>query len=91
MSVSPYRHTEDFIILIKQHKKSEINYMNAFDLLDMNEKIILQLFLKRTPMSQVAYLFSRPTDVINNVRLEMIAKFEQASPVKSPETRSFKL
>jgi hypothetical protein len=65
--------------------------MNAFDLLDINEKIILQLFLKRTPMSQVAYLFSRPTDVINNVRLEMIAKFEQASPFKSPETRCFKI
>ena len=63
--------------------------MNAFDLLNINEKIILQLFLKRTPMSQVAYLFSRPTDVINNVRLEMIAKFEQASPVKSPEIRHF--
>ena len=55
------------------------------------KKIILQLFLKRTPMSQVAYLFSRPTDMINNVRLEMIAKFEQASPFKSPETRSFKI
>jgi hypothetical protein len=65
--------------------------MNAFDLLDINEKIILQLFLKRTPMSQVAYLFSCPTDVINNVRLEMIAKFEQASPVKSPKPRGFKL
>ena len=63
--------------------------MNAFDLLDINEKIILLLFLKRTPMSQVAYLFSRPTDVINNVRLEMIAKFEQASPVRSPKPRSF--
>ena len=65
--------------------------MNAFDLLDINEKIILQLFLKRTPMSQVAYLFKRPTDVINNVRLEIIAKLEQASPVKSPKPRSFKL
>ena len=65
--------------------------MNAFDLLDINEKIMLLLFLKRTPMSQVAYLFSRQTDVINNVRLEMIAKFEQASPVKSPKPRSFKL
>jgi hypothetical protein len=65
--------------------------MNAFDLLDINEKIILQLFLKRTPMSQVADLFRRPTDMINNVRLEMIAKFEQASPVKSPKPRSFKL
>ena len=64
--------------------------MNAFDLLGINEKIILQLFLKRTPLSQVAYLFNRPTDVINNVRLEMIAKFEQASLVKSPETRSLK-
>ena len=65
--------------------------MNAFDLLDINEKVILQLFLKRTPMSQVAYLFKRPTDVINNVRLEIIAKLEQASPVKSPKPRSFKL
>ena len=65
--------------------------MNAFELLDINEKIILLLFLKRTPMSQVAYLFSRPTDVINNVRLEMIAKFEQALHVKSAKPRSFKL
>ena len=65
--------------------------MNAFDLLDINEKIILLLFLKRTPMSQVAYLFRRPTDVINNVRLEMIAKFEQSSHFKSLKPRSFKL
>jgi hypothetical protein len=64
--------------------------MNTYDLLNENEKIILLLFLKRTPMSQVAYLFSRPTDVINNVRLEMIAKFEQASFVKSPKPRSCK-
>ena len=48
--------------------------MNAFDILNENEKIILLLFLKRTPMSQVAYLFSRPTDVINDVRLRIIAK-----------------
>ena len=48
--------------------------MNAFDLLDTNEKIILLLFLKRTPTSQVADLFRRPTDVINNVRLQIIAK-----------------
>ena len=65
--------------------------MNAYDLLDINEKIILQLFLKGTPMSQVAYLFSRPIDVINNVRLEMIAKLEQVSPIKSPKPSSFKL
>jgi len=65
--------------------------MNAFDLLDINEKIILLLFLKRTHTSQVAYLFGRPTDVINNVRLEIIAKLEQASLVKCPKPRSFKL
>jgi hypothetical protein len=65
--------------------------MNAYDLLDKNEKIILLLFLKKTPTSQVAHLFSRPTDVINNVRLEIIAKLEQTSPVKSPKPRSSKL
>jgi hypothetical protein len=48
--------------------------MNAFDLLNENEKIILLLFLKRTPTSQVAYLFKRTTDVINDVRLQIIAK-----------------
>ena len=57
--------------------------MNAYDLLNENEKIILLLFLKGTPTSQVAYLFSRSTDVINNVRLEIIAKLEQTSPVKA--------
>jgi hypothetical protein len=65
--------------------------MNAYDLLNENEKIILLLFLKGTPTSQVAYLFSRPTDVINDVRLEIITKFEQAPPVKSPTPRSSKL
>ena len=65
--------------------------MNAFDLLNENEKIILLLFLKQTPTSQVAHLFSRPTDVINNVRLEIIAKLEQTSPVQSPKPCSSKL
>ena len=58
--------------------------MNAFDLLSENEKVILLLFLKGTPTLQVANLFRRTTDVINDVRLQMIAKLETASSVKSP-------
>jgi hypothetical protein len=63
--------------------------MNAFDLLNENEKIILLLLLKRSPMSQVADLFSCTVDDVDDVKLQMIAKFEQASPFKSPETRRF--
>jgi hypothetical protein len=63
--------------------------MNAFDLLNENDKIILLLLLKRTPMSQVADLFRCTVDDVCNVRLQMIAKFEQASPFKSPKTRRF--
>ncbi len=48
--------------------------MNAFDILNENEKIILLLYLKRTPTSQIADLFRRTTDVINDVRLRIIAK-----------------
>ena len=61
--------------------------MNAFDLLSKNEKVILLLFLKRSSTSQVADLFRCKPDVINNVSLQMIAKFEQASTFKSPEIR----
>ena len=48
--------------------------MNAFDLLSENEKVILLLFLKGTPTFQVANLFRRTPDVINDVRLQLIAK-----------------
>ena len=63
--------------------------MNAFALLSENEKIILLLFLKGSSTSQVADLFRRTTGVINDVRLEIMVKLEQASPFKSPETRRF--
>ncbi len=63
--------------------------MNAFHLLSENEKVILLLFLKGTPTLQVANLFRRTPDVINDVRLQMIDKLETASSVKSPETRHF--
>jgi hypothetical protein len=63
--------------------------MNAFDLLNTNEKKILSQLLKRSPMSQVADLFSCTVDEFDDVKLQMIAKFEQASPFKSPETRRF--
>ena len=58
--------------------------MNAFDLLNENEKVLLLLFLKGKPTFQVANLFRRTPDVINDVRLQMIAKLETASSVKNP-------
>jgi len=65
--------------------------MNAFDLLDENEKRMCLQMLKGLTLSKVADIYCCTADDVNNVRLEMIAKFEQASLVKSPETRSFKL
>jgi helix-turn-helix protein len=65
--------------------------MNAFDLLNENEKRILPLLLKGLPMSQVADTYRCTTDEVNNVRLQIIDKIEKASPVKSPETRHFQI
>ena len=58
--------------------------MNAFDLLSENEKVILLLFLKGKSTLQVANLFKRTTDVVNDARLQMVAKLETPSPFKSP-------
>ncbi len=46
--------------------------------------------LKGLTMSEVADNNRCTTDEVNNVRLQIIAKFEQSSPVKIPETRRFK-
>jgi len=63
--------------------------MNALDLLNENERGIFAQMLKGLTMSQVADNSRCTTDEINNVRLQIIAKFEQSSPVKIPETRRF--
>jgi helix-turn-helix protein len=63
--------------------------MNAVDLLNENEKRILSLLLKGLNVSQVADTDKYTTDEVNNVRLQIIDKFEQSSPVKSPKTRRF--
>ena len=65
--------------------------MNALDLLNEKEKNIFAQMLKGLSMSEVADNNMYTADEVNNVRLQIIAKFEQASPVKSPETRSFKI
>lgn len=54
--------------------------MNAVDLLNENEKRILSLLLKGLNVSQVADTYRCKTDEVNNVRLQIIAKFEQSSP-----------
>ena len=91
MSVSPYGLPEDFLVLINYIKISGANYMNALDLLNEKEKNIFVQMLKGLSMSEETDNNMYTADEVNNVRLEMIAKFEQASPVKSPKPRSFKL
>jgi DNA-binding CsgD family transcriptional regulator len=91
MSVLPYGLPEDFLVLINYIKISGANYMNALDLLNEKEKNIFAQMLKGLSMSEVADNNMYTADEVNNVRLKIIAKFEQASPVKSPETRSFKI
>ena len=63
--------------------------MNAFDLLNENEKRVLSQLLKGLTLSQVADIYNYTTDKVNNVRLQIIAKLEQVSPVKSPESPKF--
>ena len=91
MSVLPYGLPEDFLVLINYIKTSGANYMNALDLLNEKEKNIFAQMLKGLSMSEVADNNMYTADEVNNVRLQIIAKFEQVSPVKSPETRSFKI
>ena len=65
--------------------------MNAFDLLNANEKRILSQLLKGLTMSEISDINRCTTDEVNNVRIHIISKFEQSSPFKSPETRCFKI
>jgi DNA-binding CsgD family transcriptional regulator len=65
--------------------------MNAIDLLNEKEERIFSLLLKGLSMSQVADIYRCTTDEVNNIRLQIITKFEKASPVKEPETRRFQI
>ena len=89
MSVSPYGLPENFLVLINYIKISGANYMNALDLLNEKEKNIFAQMLKGLSMSEVADNNMYTADEVNNVKLQIIAKFEQSSPVKIPETRRF--
>jgi DNA-directed RNA polymerase specialized sigma subunit len=65
--------------------------MNAVDLLNEKEKRVLSMLIKGLSMSEVADIYECTTYEINRVRLQIIDKFDKASPVKIPEERSFQL
>ena len=59
--------------------------MNAVDLLNENEKRILSLLLRGLNVSQVADRTRWKPYEVDNIRLQIIEKFEQSSPVRIPE------
>ena len=63
--------------------------MNAVDLLNENEKRILALLLRGLNLSQASDSSRLTPDEVNNIRLQIIEKFEQSSPVRIAETRRF--
>ena len=63
--------------------------MNAVDLLNENEKRILALLLRWLNLSQAADSSKLTPDEVNNIRLQIIEKFEQSSPVRITKTRRF--
>ena len=63
--------------------------MNAVDLLNENEKRILALLLRGLNVSQAADSSRWTPDEVNNIRLQIIEKFEQSSPFRIAETRRF--
>ena len=63
--------------------------MNALDLLDQKEKKIFVQMLRGQSVSEVAENNRCKADAIKNIRLQIIAKLEQSSALKSPETRRF--
>ena len=79
MSVLPHRLQNDFFVLINNIKTSGVNYLNVLDLLNENEKRIFTVMLKGLTMSQVAYTYRYTTDEVNNVRLQIIDKFEKSA------------
>jgi hypothetical protein len=65
--------------------------MNAFDLLNVDEKRVLSHMLKGLTLAQMADIYSCTIDEVNNVGLQMIAKFDQPSMFKSFETSCFQI
>ncbi len=63
--------------------------MNAVDLLNENEKRILAMLLRGLNVSQVADRSKSTPDEVDNIRLQIIDKFEQSSPVRIAKTRRF--
>ena len=61
--------------------------MNAVDFLNENEKRILALLLRGLNVPQVADIYRWTPDEVNNIRLQIIEKFEQSSPVRIAATR----
>ena len=57
--------------------------MNAFDILNENEKRVFTQLLKGLSISQLADSQGCAADEVNKIRLQIIAKFEDASPAKS--------
>ena len=79
MIVSPHRLQNDFFVLINKIKTLRVNYLNVLDLLNENEKRIFTVMLKGLTMSQVADTYRCTTDEVNNVRLQIIVKFEKSA------------
>ena len=63
--------------------------MNAVDLLNENEKRVLALLLRGLNVSQAADSARWTSNEVNNIRLQIIEKFEQSSPVRTAETSRF--
>jgi hypothetical protein len=63
--------------------------MNAVDLLNEKEKRILSLLLRGLNVSQAADRSRWTPNEVDNIRLQIIEKFEQSSPLRIPETRRF--
>jgi hypothetical protein len=63
--------------------------MNAVDLLNEKEKRILSLLLRGLNVSQAADRSRWTLNEVDNIRLHIIEKFEQASPIRISETRHF--
>ena len=63
--------------------------MNAVDLLNENEKRILSLLLRGLNVSQAADRTRWKPYEVDNIRLQIIEKFEQSSPVRTAKTSRF--
>ena len=54
--------------------------MNSLDLLNGKEQGVLKLLIKGLSMSEVADMYECTTYEVNRIRLQIIDKFDKASP-----------